>query len=418
MTRGIDRLYDERAEERVLGAVIGLPVARTEDARRSLVAEDFYLSSHRTVWAATLEAVAEGLKGLPTIVAKTADALGGPELTYALLGSLAEHGGYLNDAEVAAAVARVADRAAARRAWQAAEDLRVALERGEDPEDAAAKARDVLGDVRSVDSLPAGLAVSSELYEQEPEEREVVVPGLFNRDTRVVVVGYEGSGKTVLMRQVAELPAQGFHPFRHQTFAPIRTLTVDLENPKGAVRHHLGFVKPLLARQRNYDPERAWLWHAPEGIDIRSARGYGQFTAVLRKTRPDLVCIGPAYHMARKAPREDHEDFATSVLNVMSDLRARFGFALMIEHHAPHGDTAHRDLRPFGSSAWLRWPELGIALQPDGPEVDPFSMMKLDRWRGDREPNSWPTRLGRATSGMRPWFDLDAPGPDDGRRRR
>lgn len=403
MSDYIEDPCDEHAEARVLGAVIGLPLARTEELRRSLAAEDFYLTTHQAVWTAALESIAEGLKGIPTVAAKIVGVYGDLDWTYDVLGRFTEYNSHLNDAEVASAVARVVDRAAARRVWEATEDMRRSVNCGDDPADIAAKGRDALGDVHSVYSLPAGYGLSDDFYDQAPSSSEVVVPGLFNRDSRVVIVGYEGSGKSVLFRQIAELAAQGYHPFRQESFTPVRTLAVDAENPKNAVRHHLGFVKPLLRKQRGYDGTRAALWHAPEGIDVRSSRGYSQFTSVLRDHRPDLVCIGPAYHLAKKGPREDHEDFATSVLNVMTDLRTRFGFALMIEHHAPHGDSAHRDLRPFGSSAWLRWPEIGIALQPAGPEADPFSIMKLARWRGDREPNSWPAAVVRDPAGMRPW---------------
>lgn len=403
MTSGIEHLSDERAEERVLGAVVGLAPARTEDLRRSLMAEDFYSAGHRAVWEAALETIADGTKGVPTVAAKVAGTFGDLDNAYRLVAHFVDQGGYLNDAEVASAVARVSDRAAARRVWQAGEDMKRSMERGDNPEDVAAKARDSLTDVRSVFSLPHGYGTSDAFYDEPLAPGEVVVPGMFNRDTRVVIVGYEGSGKSVLFRQVAELAAQGYHPFRQGNFTPVRTLAVDAENPKNAVRHHLSFVKPLLRKQRRYDGDRARFWHVPEGLDIRSSRGYSQFASVVRDAKPDLVCIGPAYHMAKKGPREDHEDFATSVLNVMTDLRTRFGFALMIEHHAPHGDSAHRDLRPFGSSAWLRWPEIGIALQPAGPEVDPFAVMKLGRWRGDREPNTWPAAVVRDSTGMRPW---------------
>ena len=48
---------------------------------------------------------------------------------------------------------------------------------------------------------------------------------------------------------------------------------------------------------------------------------------------------------------------------MLDDLRTRFGFALVLEHHAPKPRGGRRDLLPFGSQRWLARPELGIRLK-------------------------------------------------------
>lgn len=423
----LTHLSDPYAEARAVGALMGLPVKRTEDLRRLLVTQDFHSPMHAAMWAATVEAIADGTKGASTIVSELikagkggicgdqGDSVARLQETVA---QLAIDGGQLNDAEVSSAVARVADAAGARRAWQVGIDLHGKLSRREDLGDVAAYVIDHMRDLGVSGRLPEGYGYADDYLDEDVDPDDVVVPGLFNREWRVVTVGLEGSGKSWLARQVIELAAQGLHPFRQATFTPIRTLTVDLENPRESVRSTQQRIKPLLQRQRHYDRSRSRYWRQPQGIDIRSSRGYSELVTVLRDAKPDLVYIGPAYHMARQSPRESDEMYATSVLDIISDLRTRFRFAVMIEHHAPHGDSAHREIRPFGSSAWLRWPEIGIAMKPAGPDDRPFDAMEFGRWRRDRVVNQWPAKIVRVSRGMRPWWDAGVkPNPDEEARR-
>lgn len=56
-----------------------------------------------------------------------------------------------------------------------------------------------------------------------------------------------------------------------------------------------------------------------------------------------------------------------------------------------------REMRPYGSSLFLRWPEIGIGLKPDGEQGD----LWVGRWRGDRLENNWPDKLVRGQ--IWPW---------------
>ncbi|MBK9178745.1 MAG: site-specific DNA-methyltransferase [Acidimicrobiales bacterium] len=84
------------------------------------------------------------------------------------------------------------------------------------------------------------------------------------------------------------------------------------------------------------------------------------------------------------------------VQHVLDDLRTRYRFALLVEHHAPKRQAGVRELAPYGSSLWLRWPELGLKLIPTD---DTNRVMDVGRWRGDRRQSGWPARLERGT----PW---------------
>jgi hypothetical protein len=52
----------------------------------------------------------------------------------------------------------------------------------------------------------------------------------------------------------------------------------------------------------------------------------------------------------------------------------------------------------------LRWPEIGIAMQPDPDAPTDKRRPKLERWRGDRMSNSWPERLDQGDQW--PWVGV------------
>ena len=242
-----------------------------------------------------------------------------------------------------------------------------------------------------------------------------VVPGLLRAGWRCLVVAPEGVGKSVASRQVAIAAAQGTHPFSHRPIEPVRTLIVDLENPDDAIAET---CRPITDRARTatqvYDEGRAWLWRRPDGINLRTRADRAALEKVIRETRPDLVCLGPLYKAYRATARENDELAAGEVQAVLDDLRTRYGFALLMEHHAPKANgMTGRDLVPYGSSLWLRWPELGIKLLPGDGDRSPETSLNVGRFRRDRMRNSWPDRLDRGGHGRWPWVGYWAGGMDE-----
>lgn len=232
-----------------------------------------------------------------------------------------------------------------------------------------------------------------------------VVPGLFRAGWRCLVVAPEGVGKSVASRQVAIAAAQGVHPFTHGTIPAVRTLIVDLENPDDAIAET---CRPITDRARatsaRYDEGRAWLWRRPDGIDLRSRADRAALERVIADCRPDLVALGPLYKAYRTSARESDELAGGEVQAVLDDLRTRYGFALLMEHHAPKSvGSSGRDLVPYGSSLWLRWPELGLKLIPGDGESSPRDSLLVGRFRRDRMRNAWPDRLDRGGEGRWPW---------------
>jgi hypothetical protein len=58
-----------------------------------------------------------------------------------------------------------------------------------------------------------------------------------------------------------------------------------------------------------------------------------------------------------------------------------------MEAHSPLGvNGGKRPERPYGASLWLRWPEFGLYLSPEG---------YLRHWRGDRDERQWPAAMKR-----------------------
>lgn len=226
-----------------------------------------------------------------------------------------------------------------------------------------------------------------------------VIPGLLRRGWRALVIAPEGYGKSVLFRQLAICSAQGIHPlFQSRRCEPVRTLIVDLENPEEAIDD---ICTPIRSQARNvvdYQPGRAFLWHRPGGINLRTRTGKLEFESVVRHTRPDLVALGPLYKCYSVQARENDELAAGEVQRVFDDLRVRYGFALAIEHHAPKKASGHssRELTPYGSSLWLRWPEFGLSLTPTD---ESGHTLAVHRHRGDRLKAAWPDELHRS----KPW---------------
>jgi replicative DNA helicase len=189
-------------------------------------------------------------------------------------------------------------------------------------------------------------------------------------------------------------------------------LLVDLENDhRSSIHLDSGAVDPTslpgmfgvaLARRAGWCFDD-WLrvWSRPRGIDLRDRADRQALGAVLDDQHPDLVAAGPVYRMARRQGRETDEDMTAAVTDALDDLRDRYEFALCLEAHAPHrsAGTTQRDLRPVGSSVWLRWPDLGRTLRP----IKGTSNLTIGRFRGDRYPVTWPDELHRSLADPWPW---------------
>lgn len=389
--------HDMAAEEAVLCAMLidpsAVPVAR------SLVStKDFYSPSHQVIFDAIVSCWMAGSAFDIVVVQDQLRRSGTEEMA----GGAASLARILDRGAMASAVDRYAEvvgrLAYVRRlleiSLQAAEQC---WDTGADPEKVVDQMREGLATSASTSlALPPDATSLDEWLQEEHSARPWVIPGLFREGWRIVVVGEEGTGKSVCTRQIAIAAAQGIHPFwQMERYTPINTLLIDLENPDEAIEEtgrRIQRAARLAVGEERYREHGCWIWTRPAGIDLRRRSNRSELDAVIAHVRPKLVCLGPLYRSFTRRGREDHEEVAEQVQGVLDDLRARHGFALLIEHHAPKGQGGKRVLEPFGSSLWKRWPDLGLTLTKDS-EV--FGALKVGRYRGDRVTARWPDRLDR-----------------------
>jgi 5S rRNA maturation endonuclease (ribonuclease M5) len=231
--------------------------------------------------------------------------------------------------------------------------------------------------------------------EAEDLEYDWIIPNLLERGERVMVVAAEGVGKTMLARQVALCSSAGIHPFTFEQMKPITTLTVDLENPQRIIRRtssdiarkalHYGFTKNL----------NAHILIKPDGLDLLSSGDRMILEDAIEQIKPDLVLLGPIYKSFVDPGNRTSEAVAIEVAKYFDSLREWFKCGLWLEHHAPLGSSmSTRDLRPFGSAVWSRWPEFGLSLTPDPTATEGY-VYDVRHFRGARDRRQFPVKMTR-----------------------
>ena len=230
--------------------------------------------------------------------------------------------------------------------------------------------------------------------EKDDNNFDWVIPGLLERSERVILVAAEGVGKTMLARQVSILSSCGLHPFSFQPIKPVRTLFVDLENPERIIKRISRKIFDEALKLSHMDTEpQAHLFMKPAGLNLLNAGDKALLEKRLEETKPELLCIGPLYKSFVDPGGRTSEAVAIEVAKYLDDIRTAYKCALWIEHHAPLGSTmATRDLRPFGSAVWSRWPEFGIALHP---AIGAAYTYDVKHFRGARDERPWPSVIMR-----------------------
>jgi len=232
------------------------------------------------------------------------------------------------------------------------------------------------------------------LEESDKDSYEWVIPGLIERSERVIVVAAEGVGKTMLARQVGILCGAGIHPFSFQRMPKVRTLSVDLENPERIIRRTSRSIAVQALHQSGGELD-AFILTKPSGMDLLRATDRAILEQALDEVRPHMLVIGPLYKAFIDPGGRTSEAVAVEVAKYLDTIRTIYNCALWIEHHAPLGSTnTTRDLRPFGSAVWSRWPEFGISLQPDPTVVGEY-VYDIKHFRGARDERQWPLKIKR-----------------------
>lgn len=229
-------------------------------------------------------------------------------------------------------------------------------------------------------------------------EYDWLIPGLLEREDRLMLTGSEGGGKTTFFRQVTILSAAGINPMTFEKIDPVRIQVIDAENTERQWRRKVRALAVKATAEGSTSPMETMHLSFPGRIDISSEKWLGAVHRLIDENKPDMLAIGPLYKMARSAMNTD--DDVAPVLAALDSIRER-GVALLIEAHAGHslsGEGGTRNLRPRGSSALLGWPEMGFGLRKD--KEDPNTTI-IERWRGDRDERTWPEKIQRG--GAWPW---------------
>jgi 5S rRNA maturation endonuclease (ribonuclease M5) len=233
--------------------------------------------------------------------------------------------------------------------------------------------------------------------ESDDDSYDWVIEGLLERGERVIIVAAEGVGKTMLARQVAILSANGIHPFTYQRMKQIRTLTVDLENPERIIRRTSRRIMEAAIKRGYAKKPDAHLVVKPAGLDLLTSTDRRVLEDHIEAVKPELLVMGPLYKSFVDPGGRTSEAVAVEIAKYLDYIRDTYKCALWLEHHAPLGTSmSTRDLRPFGSAVWSRWPEFGLSLTPDLTSGIAYTY-DVKHFRGARDERQWPTKMKRGT---------------------
>lgn len=390
------------AERALLGSILLSPKALAE-VMPQLSGADFYRPAHETIYDAAHHLHATGR---PVDAITVLDQL---ETT----GDMKRAGGaaYLHDLIAALPTSanagyyvHIIQQARLRRRLQEAATRITQLADGTDTIRALTKATLEITEVRNLavttgrhleqDTAPD---VDTYLAQAEGDEYDWLIPGVLERQDRLIITAGEGHGKSTLLRQLAVQAATGIHPFTGHTMPPVRVLVVDLENSDRQTRRK---IRPLrIAAGQNLNPDQLHIVCRVQGLDLTNPDDQQWLDNLTTANTPDLLITGPIYKLAGGNPNDEKD--AKPAAMAIDALRARHDIAVILEAHSaktPAGTKPiNRPKEPFGWSGWMRWPEFGLHLAEDGT---------LTHWRGPRDERDWPDTLKRG--GRWPWTPATA----------
>lgn len=275
--------------------------------------------------------------------------------------------------------------------------------------DAAVARDDLLSKLASVSTLTEQREplTANDFINSVDQDYDWLIPGMLERGDRMMITGGEGSGKSMLLAQIAFMASAGLHPWTGRQIEPVRSLIVDLENGNRLVARRLITMRNAVNASRrdmpeDWRPDRIRIEHRSGGIDLTKSIDRDWLASLCINSRIELLVIGPTYRMYKGAPGQSDsggEDQARKATAAIDDLRTQTGVTVILETHAPHAQASgNRDLRPIGSSVWLRWPEFGIGIYQLSKEND--DEYAISHWRGPRDERDWPKLLFRHS---KPW---------------
>lgn len=389
--------FNADAENSIIGSLMLWPDMMREVVS-TLVPEDFYQPRAQTLYATMLDLHA---KSVPVDIVTVSDAL--PDIDRQWLLTIQ------NDTPARSAMAHYAniviDASRRRELIQLSSEVqRRAFDPNADLEELLADADPKLN--HRVRPRSATIAGFSELAEWEKtaemDEADLpwLIPHIIKPRWRTILVAGEGVGKAVFLRQIGLHAAAGLDPFDpSKRIAPIRVLYVDAENSASTILHQNRIVNKAINVVR-WTEGRFFLMHREQSMNLRDRVQRAELEAAIQSCRPQLVIAGPLYKLGvRRTRNEDLEQVAGDFAEIMDDLRIRYNFALMLEHHMPKQEKGSKYvMEPFGSSLWKRWAETGLGMNDHQKAMeDPDHIAPLDVdiefFRPPRDIAEWPRAL-------------------------
>jgi hypothetical protein len=229
-----------------------------------------------------------------------------------------------------------------------------------------------------------------------------VVPHTMAKGERLILIGFEGTGKSTLCRQFAAMVAAGLHPWDQTEIEPRKVLVVDAENHPDQVDDSWQVLVELCA-EHGRPIERGQLvvmeeWESEIGLD--TLEGSMWLQERVHAYKPDLVVMGPLTNLASRDLRDDEP--VRRMRNAVNQARMVCNTAFLMEHHAPHKGPMdkERQVRPYGSSLFLKWPDYGYGMKPTGTD----GVFEWFKNRGPRvRSRRWPSWLREGRSGSMEW---------------
>lgn len=258
-------------------------------------------------------------------------------------------------------------------------------------------------------SIPApvisyGLGIQTFLDTEFDGGREII-PHMMAEANIAVIVGAEGHGKSLLMRQMAIQCAAGLVPFTMERMEPLRGMYIDAENPEFQQMTDWRRLAGLAARHTGAPIKDEMLTILSEWRnepDLLTMDGQSWLLERIMAYRPQICFLGPVQNLVGRDVKDD--EVVRKFKHALNHARSICGTAFVVEHHAPHrapGDK-ERQMRPYGSSLFLKWPDIGYGLK-ETEEVGTYDLYPFRRPRV-RE-RAWPEQIrwGTPNSMEFPW---------------
>jgi replicative DNA helicase len=138
-------------------------------------------------------------------------------------------------------------------------------------------------------------------------------------------------------------------------------------------------------------------------VDLLATKDRADIIRRVVHYNPDILYMGTAYKLTDVSD-ETHRS-VRAIQSVVDRIRQEVSCSVIVEHHAGHGHMNDRNnMRPEGSSYWLRWPDFGYGMQPL-VTTDRKRLMRLGAWRGDRATDrDFPVAVKQG--GVMPWVPV------------